>query len=239
MGNLLSKYLDSRLEEETPQYKGDKNPGPVITISREVGCNGLKLARLIASKLNSNSTGNKWKVLSKEVFHESAKELNLDYHRVTKVFKKTDKYTFEEILYAFGDRNYKSEKRIVKTVVDIVHSFADDGYCLIVGRAGHIIAKDIENAIHLRLIAPLEYRINTIMANNILSRQQAISFINKVEKERIAFRKALGEEKLREEDFDLVLNRAAFGNDQVVNIIENVVSLKKMCVKQKSDILYF
>jgi cytidylate kinase len=228
MGNLLSTYLDKRFIENQPFDKTRECSGPVITISREVGCNALKLARQIAEKLNERKSKNQWRVLSKEVFQESAKELNLDYNRITRVFKNTEKYTFEEILNAFSDRNYKSEKKIVKTVADVIHTFAVNGHCIIVGRAGHIIAKDIKNALHIRLVAPLEYRIGTIMRNNSLNKEQAIDFIKKVEKKRIAFRKALGKAELIEEDFDLILNRASFDNKTIIEIIEKVMSEKNM-----------
>ncbi|NQU85498.1 MAG: cytidylate kinase-like family protein [Mariniphaga sp.] len=239
MKNLLSNYLDKRLDTPPTPFVDFQKSGPVITISREVGCNGLKLAHKISETLNKQSNSQKWKVLSKEIFHKSAKELNLDYSRITKIFKNTDRYTFEDILYAFNNKNYKSERKIVKTVVDVIHSFAIDGYCIIVGRAGHIIAKDIINSLHLRLIAPRSFRIKTIMHNNSLNRIQAIEFIKKVENERIAFRKALGEEVLREEDFDIILNRGSFNKDEIVEIIQKIIQEKKMLVHEKEKIFLF
>jgi len=230
MENSLMSYMSKRLIESNNLGKGAPAPGPVITISREVGCNGIKLAEQIAARLNGTYPIKKWKVLSKEIFYESAKELNLDYERISKVFKQTDKYTFEEILKAFGDRQYKSERRIIKTVVDVIHSFAVEGYCIIVGRAGHVIASDIKNALHLRLFAPLEYRVKTIMENNGLKHDEAIAFINRVENERIAFRKALHENELREYLFDLTINRAIFSTNDIVDMIEMAASKKNLAL---------
>jgi cytidylate kinase len=240
MGNALMIYLNKRLEEEknSPQ-KGVSTAGPVITISREVGCNGIKLADLIAKRLNKRKTITEWKVLSKEVFYESAKELHLEPERISRILKQTDKYTFEEILKAFGDRQYKSERKIIKTVSDVVRSFAIDGFSIIVGRAGHIIAKDIKNALHIRLTAPLDYRIKTIMENNKLNHQEAIHFIQRIEKERIAFRKAICEEKVVEENFDICINRASFETDEIVDVIEYIVDKKKMLEGYKQKVDYY
>ena len=48
MGNSLMNYLNSRLKEAKAREYGNMNEaGPVITISRDVSCNGLVLARLI------------------------------------------------------------------------------------------------------------------------------------------------------------------------------------------------
>lgn len=240
MGNALLSYLNKRLGESQSFHKSIKGTaGPVITISREVGCNGLVLARELASRLNLIPMNNEWKVYSKEVFFKSANELNLDPGKVQKMFKTTDRYTFEEILKAFSDKRFKSEAKIAKTVRDVVLSFAIEGFCIIVGRASHIIARDIKNALHLRLTAPLDYRIATIMENNQLSQNDAIAFINRVEKERAAFRKAIREENLHEDYFDLTINRASFSTEQAVELILFAIEKKKLLADYSYKVEFF
>lgn len=239
MGNSLLIYLNKRMNEDKTSKKNLSIAGPVITVSREVGCNGLKLARLLANRLNQQKSTSDWRVLSKEVFYESAKELNMDPERIRKTLKQEDKYTFEEIIKAFNDRNYKSERKIVKTVCDVVLSFAIDGFCIIVGRAGHIIAKDIKNAIHIRLSAPFEYRIKTIMENNNLTREEGIKFIHDIEKERQAFRNAMSYNKPQENLFDITVNRAMFTDDEIVDIIEYAVNKKKILQGYKTSFDFF
>ena len=239
MKNLLSTYLDKRMEGPIQPYGRSSEPGPVITISREVGCKGLKMAGLIAEMLYKHSFGHRWKVLSKEVFYESAKELNLDYNRVTRVFKSSDKYTFEEMLNAFSNRYYINERKIVKTVVDVIHSFAVEGFCIIVGRAGHLIAGDIKNSLHLRLVAPLEYRVENVVKSKRINRDKALEYINVTEKERLAFRKALSKDELSEEKFDLVINCASFSSNSVVDMVQNAVMEKKMFANIKEQVFLF
>lgn len=236
MGNSLLVYLNKRISDEKTLKKTESTAGPVITISREVGCNGLKLARLIAPRLNTYKSNAKWRVLSKEVFYESARELNMEPEKIRKTFKQSDKYTFEEILKAFSDKSYKSERKIVKTVYDVILSFAIDGYCIIVGRAGHVIAHNIENALHIRLVAPLEYRVKNIMHNNKLNKEQAINFIDKVEKERMAFRKAISSDNIKSDLFDLCINRAMFNDEEIVDFIEYAVNKKKIIQPRKTAI---
>lgn len=228
MENVLATYLNRRLYDEKIPARKKMKSGPVITISREVGCNGLKIANKLASRLNNRRLQNNWRVLSKEVFSESARELDLHPEKVRQIFKKTDKYTFDEILNAFNIKRFKSERVIVKTVIGAIRSFSENGFCIIVGRAGHIIAKDINNALHIRLYAPLDYRIRNIMENNRLSKEEATVFIEKVEKERIAFRKAIREESLRDEYFDLYINRASFEPDATIDLIEQAMEKKQV-----------
>ncbi|WP_340112402.1 AAA family ATPase [Maribellus mangrovi] len=240
MGNALLNYLNKRLEESKPFRKSGLGPaGPVITISRQVGCNGIPLARALAAKLNQQKMLTEWKVLSKEVFFWSARELNLEPEQIRKMFKKADNYIFEQILTAFGEKRYKSEAKISKTVRDVIHSLSVDGYNIIVGRASHIIAHDIKNAFHIRLTAPMDYRIDTIMVNNKLNRNDAIDFINKVEKERISFRKALKADPQIEDNFDMTINRATFNTEDCVDLILYAIEKKKILADYKQKIEFF
>ena len=221
MDNSLISYFNVRLKEEKSSLHELKNaPGPVITISREVGCNGLKLAKKIAKRLNSIQNTAKWRVLSKEIFLESAKELELKPESIKKIFKQTDKFIFDEILKAFSDKNYKSEKKIIKTIKEVIRSFAEEGYYIIVGKASHFIAHDIEKALHIRLHAPMEYRITNIMRNNNLTHEEADLFIQRVDKERISFRNALSGKQPEANIFDISFNRGTLPTKAIIDMIQ-------------------
>jgi cytidylate kinase len=238
MSNALLEYLNNRLGNNRTYGNGTKIPGPLITISREVGCNGVKLARKMVVSLNKRQLGPDWKVLSKEVFFESAKELDMDPEHVRRVFK-FDSYAFNDILNAFGTKKFKSEKKVIKTVTEVIRSFAEEGFCIIIGRAAHIIAHDIHNSLHLRLLAPWEYRIKTIMSNNHLNREEAIEFIKKVEKERAAFRKAMTIEAPENDVFDLCINRASFQDKEAIELIELAAEKKNIFKDYSHSINYF
>lgn len=229
MSNTLINYLNKRfLEEKESITRFSKSPGPVITVSRQVGCNGLKLAKLLEIKLEKGNPLTDWKVLSKEILVASAIELNMDFDEVRNTMKQADKYSFSEILKAFNDKHYKSERKITKTVIDTILKFATVGYCIIIGRDGHMITKDIEKSLHIRLIAPLDYRVKNIMENNQLTRLKAIEFINRVEKEREAFRKSIRPGFMQEELFDITINLEAFSDDEVLDLIWCAIDKKKL-----------
>ncbi|MFV0591171.1 MAG: AAA family ATPase [Draconibacterium sp.] len=240
MGNSLMTYLNSRMKEDKSYQKAHVGTaGPVITISREVGCNGLKLANMLATELNKQRLLADWKVLSKEIFYESARELNLAPERVLKALKKEDSYTFEQILTAFGEKRFKSEAKIANTVKEVVRSLAIGGFNIIVGRASHIIAADIKNALHIRLEAPFEYRLKNIMCNNNLSRDEATAFIERVEKERMTFRKAIRAEQFHEVHFDMMINRASFSDRQAVELILFAIDKKQILADYNQKIDFF
>lgn len=239
MSNALLSYLNKRMDENKLVENSIGPPGPIITISREVGCNGVKLAKKIAKSMNKRNLDSEWKVLSKEVFFQSAKELDVQPEKVLRILRQSDRYVFNDILDAFSNKKYKSEKQIIKTVTNVIRTFAIQGFYVIVGRAGHIIAHDINNAIHVRLIAPLEYRIKTIMENNHLDREEAIYFIEKVEKERLAFRKSIGIVEYEEDVFDIFLNRASFDEKKTIELIESAIDKKNILKDYSNKINYY
>jgi cytidylate kinase len=239
MSNALLEYLNNRLGVHTTYSIGKEIPGPLITISREVGCNGVKLANKMADRLNKQNFDMRWKVLSKEIFYESARELDMDPEQVRRYFKYFDSHTFNDILNAFGAKKFKSERKIIKTVNEVIRSFAEEGFCIIVGRAAHIIAHDVKNSLHLRLVAPLEYRIKTIMSNNRLNREEAIEFIEKVEMERKVFRKAIRKEVPEDDVFDLCINRASFQDEEAIEIIELAAKKKNIFADYGQRLHYY
>jgi len=229
MSNLLENYLNDRIKKKEGGKPGSSlSGGPVITISREVGCNAVNLAELIAVRLNSKKTDKKWKVISKEIFYESARELEMDPKKIIKIVHQSEKFAFEEMLKAFSNKDYKSERKIKKTIKAVILHLATEGHYIMVGGAVHIIAKDIKKSLDIALVAPLEYRVNSIMQNNKLNEEDALDYIKVVDKERTSYRKALLKDDPQNEIFDITLNRAVFTDEEMVDIIEYTATKKNI-----------
>ncbi len=240
MENTLLNYMNKRFGElGKKQVPGTKVAGPVITISREVGCGGLKLSRKLAEELNQGGFCKQWQVISKEVLSESANELKVAPEKVSRLFISNEHFTFDEILAAFTDKYYKSNRVILKTVREVIRNFAIDGCCIIVGRAGHIIASDIENALHLRFTAPLEWRVDSISTSKNISRAEALKFIQETEKERDIFRRQFVKRKGVEENFDLVIDVSRFTSDQIVKLIKASFEIKGIPERMRKKAAYF
>ncbi|MFY9152775.1 MAG: cytidylate kinase-like family protein [Prolixibacteraceae bacterium] len=240
MENALMQYLNRRLLLHDRKFiSSDTQPGPVICISREVGCGGLNLARQLASELDKQSHLKKWNVLSKEILTESAKELDMDRNKLRSIMKEGDRSLFDDILTAFNEKRFKSDRKITKTLTELIKSFAQEGHCIIVGRAGHIIARDIEKSLLLKLTAPLEWRIKQIMEKNNFKMKEAIEFIEKTEKERDNFRHRISGEHAPNEEFDLVLNMARMNNEQIILLIKQTAQIKGLLETNKSKIEVF
>ncbi len=233
-------YLNKRLHQNDPKYQpANTQPGPVICISREVGCGGVNIAKLLAAELDKLNGFKKWKVLSKEILEESARELNMDPNKLRSFLKEGDRNAFDDILSAFSEKRFKSDRKIRKTLVDLISSFANDGYCIIVGRAGHIITHDIEKSLFIKLTAPHEWRVKQIMEKNKLKLREAVDFIEKTEKERDNLRKHISENKDEEDEFDLTINLSRMNIDDTLSLIRFTAQIRSLLETAKSKVEVF
>ena len=240
MNNTLMVYLSKRLHQNDPKYLGHSSqPGPVICISREVGCGGVNIAKLLANELDKQGVCKKWKVLSKEILQESARDLDMDSNKLRNYLKEGDRGIFDDVLSAFSEKRFKSERKISKTLIDLELSFANDGFCIIVGRAGHIITKDIEKSLLVKLTAPLDWRIKKIMEKNRLNLREAVEFIEKTEKERENFRKHIAGDHTPTEEFDLTINLARMRIENVISLICQASKIKGLLETNKSKVEVF
>jgi cytidylate kinase len=240
MNNTLMVYLNKRLHHPENRYLSvHTQPGPVICISREVGCGGVNIARLLAIELDKLALCPKWKVLSKEILEESARELNMDPGKLRNYLKEDARTLFDDILLAFSEKRYKSDRKIKNTLIDLITSFANDGYCIIVGRAGHIIARDIDKSLLVRLTAPHEWRVKQIMEKNRMNFREAVEFIERTEKERQNLRKHIAGDQGTEDEFDLTINLARMKTPEVIALIRHAAQIKGLLEIVKSKVEVF
>ena len=121
----------------------------------------------------------------------------------------------------------------------MVLSFANDGYCIIVGRAGHIITKNIERSLLVKLTAPLDWRIKQIMEKNNLNMREAVEFIEKTEKERENLRKHIAGDLANTGEFDLSINLSRIKVENAISIIYQAAMAKGLLETNKSKVEVF
>ncbi len=163
----LSKYMTERYQDSMLKQEYE---GPVVTIARDFGCPGRKIAARLTNQLNqlknSKSKSIRWRWISKEIMAESARELEMDPADIKYVFQYEKKTVFDDIISSQSRKYYKSDRKIRKTVAQVIRNIASEGNVVIVGRGGVAITKDIEN--YGLLILPIIQNINfTVFSINI------------------------------------------------------------------------
>jgi len=204
-----------------------------------VGCGAVNIAHLLASELDKQSQVKKWKVLSKEILQQSALELNMDPYKLRKYLNEGERNLFDDILSAFNEKRHKSDRMINQTLIDLISSFTSEGYCIIVGRAGHIITRNIEKSLLVKLTADLDWRVKQIMEKNQLNIRQAIEFIEKTEQERLNFRNRFVRNNEAPDVFDLTINLSRMTISSTVKIIQSAAQIKGLLEYNRSKVEVF
>ncbi len=184
----LTQYLKDRYEE---RHLSNKDAGPIVTIARETGCPGKKIAQRLNDILNQRQLASKqanWKWVGKEIFIESAKELNLHVDEVEQVFKQTDRNIIDQILSAQSSKFYKNDKSIRKTIGQTIRSMANDGHVIILGRGGVALTRDIKKSLHIYLEAPLDWRAAVISEKQKCTIDEAKKIATETDKRRAEYR---------------------------------------------------
>ena len=229
--NILLQYMESRLRSDS----AISEPGPVITISREVGCP----AKLIAEKLitvfkKEYSNSPKWQHLSNEILEESALTLKVDPKHIKHIFTYNDRKMLNEILAATSkERRYKSDRAIKKAIKDVISSIGEKGHYIIIGRGGVIHTKHINKSLHIRLVAPEEWRIQKIIEHKKISYEKASIKVRNGDQNRHQFLSYYLGGNCLSDQFDITINCNTFSLTECVSLIKNAYDTK--ILSKKSD----
>ena len=230
MENLLMKYFEARIKNESI----NREPGPVITISREYGCPSKILADLLVEKLRvvdqeTASHPFRWRWISRELLEEAARDLKVDPMAINHVFDYQERSIIDDILAATRkDGSYKSDHTIKKSVGKVIRSIGERGHIIIIGRAGVVMNRDIPKSLHIRLMAPLEWRINNTMQTQNLSREKALEMITTKDENRKKFLEYYLGQKFQIQIFDAVYNCAYLTLSEIADSIVLLAGLRKM-----------
>lgn len=227
MTNILLKYLEDRYKYHIPKEK-DKSPGPVITISRDFGCPANMCANNLAEVLTKIDDGENepWRVISKEILEQAAKELGLTPEKIEFVFKFEKRSAVDEIIEALSSKYYKSERKIKNTIREVIRSIGEQGRVIIVGRAGSAILQNIPDSLHVKLIAPLDFRIDGVSRRHEISHSEARKLTEEMDKKRAQLRSEFAGKRIHSVDYDLIFNCEKFKSENIVELITKAAEIR-------------
>jgi len=226
MDNILLKYMEQRYQAKHAK-KESECKGPFVTISRECGCSAIKVANLLVEKL-SKETGKKWTCITKEILEQSAQELNMDRAKLEYVFDSKEKTTWDEILTAFSNKYYQSDKKIKNKISEVIHTIACRGNCIIIGRGSVVLTQDIEKSFHIKLQAPIEWRAKQLQTAYDLPLKEMVKYANEVDEKRAVLRNFFNKEDLSNSVFDLIFNAQKNTDEQIANTCVNLMRDRKI-----------
>lgn len=174
-----------------------------ITISRKMGANGTEIARQVANKL-------KYQFYDTEAIENAAREMG---------FLKNVKEIDEKAPSLF-QRLFSHKPAIgLDRLTSLVYELAKKGNAVFLGRGSHILLKSFSCALHIRVVASIERRVQNLIERGF-TREGAWKAIERSDHERGTFIKfAFGADWENPDLYDLVLNMDKLSVDLGVNTV--------------------
>lgn len=219
-------YFDERYRQELLE-KSEGPAGPLITLSRQTGCDGREVAASIVASLNLKYNTNKWRWVDKEIIYDAAKELKTDSQRIENYYKGLSMSNLSEMIMAFSG-SFVTDSSVKKAIKEVVLSIAHEGYAVLIGRGGVSITHNMANALHIRLVSPLYWRIENVMKKKGFSVEKAEEYVVDTDEKRYNLIVNFLEKKPLNIDylFDATLNRSRFTIQQLTDLIVTMYSVR-------------
>ncbi len=201
----------------------------VITVNRELGSGGRTIGRKIAERLGV-------KYYDKALVEELTRHFNIPVEELEKIkgSKRTwwdnlvDEYTNSYSLPTLLDIEpvvpttpnvFRIESRFLKEL-------ASEESCVMAGRSGFYVCRDMPNTIHIFIQSTIEKRVQRVMEKQNLTEKEAREAIERVDKGReIYTRETANISRYDTRNYDIVLNVANLTEDEAVDLIMNYIEI--------------
>lgn len=193
---------------------------PVVTISREPGINGSKIADTLAREF-------KLDLYSGRIVEEVAKSAKMSATVISTLDEKGRSMLDDWISIMEKDRNLWSYQ-YMQHLVKMMGAIARHGNAVILGRGSNFLIQP-ENQLRLRLIAPLDVRIKNVMKRSGASRQEAQKRVTLLDADRRAYiRRYFNADITDPVNYDLVINMAFIKDEGVIEMVRAGLKSKKL-----------
>ena len=228
MDNLLLKYMNERARPEIK--KPIEPPGPVITISRECGCSGRILAEKLTERINLiiNNPSQKWKWVNKEILSLASKELKINPDQIKHLLNAADKNFLDEIVSSFTVKYYAPDAKIKRAINEVVRHLATRGNVVIIGRGSEALTQDIQRSLHIKLYAPLNWKVDVISSRDNISKEAAKKIVIETDKRRLKFVEGYLAKEPNKVIYDIDFNCAKFSVEEMIEVIMKVAVMKSL-----------
>jgi cytidylate kinase len=199
--------------------KEKKTSNPCITISREFGCQAYPLAETLHGRLNEQADKETtWALLDRMLLEEIAQKSG--YAKAELEYITNVDPTFQSMITTFLGRARAEPFEVFSYIKKTVRYFAKAGNSIIVGRGGVCLTQDLPNVLHVRLIAPLSFKLGIIMGYLGNTEKEARKHIESCQVERDNFTRHFTKMDLSNPHlYHLLINNEKFSVEEIADII--------------------
>jgi cytidylate kinase len=191
-----------------------------VTISRQAGCGAVLVAEKLAHYLQQHSPAGdgRWTVFDRELMDKVLADHNLPKY-LAKFLPEDRASKIEDTLADIFGVHPPTEK-VVQQTAETMLQLAELGGAIIIGRAGNIVTAGMPGVLHVRLVAPLEDRIERICRDDEKTPSEARRFCVEEEQARARYLKTYYNADINNALlYHLVINTSRMGCENAARII--------------------
>ncbi len=193
-------------------------PKPIVTVSRQAGSRGTELARLVSASLGFHF----W---DQELVHRIAEDLGAP-EAMLRAVDEHPRGRLADLVTGIllGDR--ATEEEYFAQLVRLVHTLAERGGAVIVGRGAQFIVA-AESALRVRVVAPLEARVHTLAAQRGIRDAEARAEVERLDRERVGFMRHHYDRDVTDPAaYDLQINSATMPMERAAQLVVAAYQVK-------------
>lgn len=198
------KAMHQLIEEQVRRWeilrkeKQEDKTLPVITLSREPGSGGKLVAKTVADRLGLD-------LFHQEVINAMAENADTTT-RVIRTLDERGLSMIEDWVSAAISERHLWPDEVSRVLMQVIGTIGRHGKAIIVGRGANFVLPP-ENRFRVRIIAPLELRVNRVAETHGVSKKEAKRHVLRTESDRRAFvRKYFHSDIGDPANYDVMLN---------------------------------
>ncbi|RJP22121.1 MAG: BON domain-containing protein [Candidatus Abyssobacteria bacterium SURF_5] len=181
----------------------------IITISRGTFSGGMMLAEELSQKLNYRCVGRE------EIVEMSSKKYGVVEEKLRNAILKRPsglkRFTYER-------------ERYLAFFQAVLCEYAGGDNIIYHGNAGHFLLKGVPHVLRVRIVAPMQLRVKFVMERQQVLHDEAVKYIEKIDKERFKWTKFLYRVDWRSPElYDIVFNLETENIHFISNMIQYAV----------------
>jgi len=211
--------------EKLGKKEEKKGYHPFVTISREYGCGGYETAVALVKRLSDG--GRTWVAYDRMVIDTIMKDMGLS-RKIAETLttgSQGQMTTYFQGLFA----DYPPQVTVHRRVAETIRTLAVNGFVVVVGRGGNFVTRDLPRGFHVRLVAPLEWKVERIARLSGVKPKEAEKIITEKSRERDGFyREYLKFDSTDPVNYDLIINNARYDAREAAEIVTGGMTARRL-----------
>lgn len=185
--------------------------GPWLCVSRQIGSGGSALAYRVAEALG-------WQVFNKKILAGIAEQANTRKRILSRLDEKAVGGMSDWINHLFAPESL-SRGAFLREMMEVICAIGKQGGTVIVGRGANWVL-DARYGLRVRVVAPLNHRIDALAASESLDREAAAREVRSDDDQKKAFiRQVYGKDIEDPLGYDLILNLSGIDADVAEDVV--------------------